>query len=153
MNPQNTRPSLADMLRPSMQTLKHIVMIFHHDVVDVAVDSLFGIPSELEDMRTKNIIETITIGFIFRKDTGCAAAKETTGMGLTRCSQLRGGFRWSEFHWLFWLLILAGAITSWHYENCLRRIFRDFHQAILFYSISRLCPKYMSMVLIMHDQA
>ena len=41
-----------------MQTLKHIVVnILHMDG-----DPLFGIPSEFEDMRSKNIIETVTIG-------------------------------------------------------------------------------------------
>jgi len=57
-DPRNFRPSLADMLRPSMQTLKHIVVKFD---VDDDVDPLWGIPSEFEEMRTKNIIETITI--------------------------------------------------------------------------------------------
>jgi hypothetical protein len=47
-----------------MQTLKHIVM--NVDVKNVDVDPLMGIPSELEDMRTKNIIETITIGITFQ---------------------------------------------------------------------------------------
>jgi hypothetical protein len=61
-------PSLADMLRPSMQTLKHIVLDIR--VNDDDVDPLFGIPSEFEDMRTKNIIETITIGILVRKDAG-----------------------------------------------------------------------------------
>ena len=52
-------PSLADMLRPSMQTLKHLAVrvLIKHDSIDL----LFGITSELEDMRTKNIIETVTI--------------------------------------------------------------------------------------------
>ena len=44
-------PSLTNML-PSMQTLKHIAM-------NIDVDPLFNIPSEL-DMRTKNIIKTVT---------------------------------------------------------------------------------------------
>ena len=52
-------PSLANMLRPSMQTLRHIALTIEVD--GDGVDPLFGIPSELEDMRTKNIIETITI--------------------------------------------------------------------------------------------
>jgi hypothetical protein len=43
-----------------MQTLKHIVVNFY-DIDYVDDDALFGIPSEFEDMRTKNIIETITI--------------------------------------------------------------------------------------------
>ena len=51
------------MLRPSMQTLGHIVV----NVVDYGDDSLLGIPSEFEDMRTKNIIETVTIRILFRK--------------------------------------------------------------------------------------
>ena len=60
----NTRygPSLSDMLRPSMQTLKHIVVNIHVDKLDD--DFLFGIPSELEDMRTENIIETVVIQVI-----------------------------------------------------------------------------------------
>ena len=62
-------PSLADMLRPSMQTLKHIVVNGH--VNDVDVDPLFGIPSELDDMRTKNIIETVTIEIIVMTDRNC----------------------------------------------------------------------------------
>ena len=53
-------PSLAGMLRPSMQTLKHIVVeINGEDGVDD--DPLFGIPSEFEDMCTDNNIETVTI--------------------------------------------------------------------------------------------
>ena len=58
-DPQNAIPGPADMLRPSMQTLEHIVLLIEVDGVDV--DPLYGIPSELEDMRSKNIIETITI--------------------------------------------------------------------------------------------
>jgi hypothetical protein len=53
-----------------MQTLKHIVLEINVD--DDDVDPLFGIPSEFEDMRTKNIIETITIGIVvyWQKDAG-----------------------------------------------------------------------------------
>ena len=47
-----------------MQTLKHIVVIFHN--VDDRDDSLLGIPSEFEDMGTKNIIETVTIRILLR---------------------------------------------------------------------------------------
>ena len=55
-------PSLADMLRPSMQTLKHIfVEINGEDGADDDHDPLFGLPSEFEDMRTNNNIETVTI--------------------------------------------------------------------------------------------
>ena len=52
-----------------MQTLKHIVVIMYIDGVDV--DPLFGIPSELEEIRTINIIETITIRIMVQADTGC----------------------------------------------------------------------------------
>ena len=52
-----------------MQTLKHIVV--NIDVDDDDVDPLFGIPSELEDMRTKNIIETVTIGILVGTDASC----------------------------------------------------------------------------------
>ena len=51
------------MLRPSMQTLGHIVV----NVVDYGDDSLLGIPSEFEDMRTENIIETLTIRILVRR--------------------------------------------------------------------------------------
>jgi hypothetical protein len=51
------------MLRPSMQTLKDIFLIIR--VVRVDDDSLFHILSEFEDMRTKNIIETVTIGVMY----------------------------------------------------------------------------------------
>jgi len=63
-DPRNVRPSLSDMLRPSMQTLRHIVVNIH--VVNDGDDSVLGIPSEFEDMRTKNIIETVTIRILVR---------------------------------------------------------------------------------------
>ena len=59
MDPWSGRCNLSDMLRPSMQTLKHLVVNIH--VLEDGDDSLLGIPSEFEDMRTKNIIETVTI--------------------------------------------------------------------------------------------
>ena len=65
MVPHNLRPSLSYMLWPSMQTLKHIVVIFHN--VDDGGDFLLDILSEFEDMRTKNIIETVTIGILLRE--------------------------------------------------------------------------------------
>ena len=43
-----------------MQTLKHMVLNFY-DVDGVDFDPLFGIPSELEDMRNNNIIEIIEV--------------------------------------------------------------------------------------------
>lgn len=57
------------MVRPSMHTLKHIVVDIEVDNADV--DPLFGIPSELEDMRTKNIIESVTIGILIQMVEGC----------------------------------------------------------------------------------
>ena len=42
-----------------MQTLRHLDMAIHVDGLDT--DPLAGIPSELEDMRNKNIIEIIII--------------------------------------------------------------------------------------------
>ena len=52
-----------------MQTLKHIVV--NVIVEDVDNDPLFSIPSELEDMRTKNIIESVTIGVLVQTDADC----------------------------------------------------------------------------------
>ena len=57
------------MLRPSMQTLKHIAVKIDVDSDDV--DPLLGIPSELENMRSKNIIETITIEVEVVEDAKC----------------------------------------------------------------------------------
>jgi hypothetical protein len=56
------------MLWPSMQTLKHIVV---NTVYGDDVDPLFGIPSELEVMRSKNIIESVTIGILVQMDADC----------------------------------------------------------------------------------
>ena len=50
------------MQRPSMQTLKHIYIAFDIDDNDDP-SPLFSIPSEFEEMRTKNTIETVTIEF------------------------------------------------------------------------------------------
>ena len=44
-----------------MQTLKHIVVNIDASIFNIDEDPLSGIPSELEDMRAKNIIETVTI--------------------------------------------------------------------------------------------
>ena len=52
-----------------MDTLKHIVV--NIDVDDVDIDPLAGIPSELEIMRTKNIIESVTIGIMVQTDADC----------------------------------------------------------------------------------
>ena len=61
------------MLRPSMQTLKHIIVNIYN-VVDVDVDPLFGIPSDFEDMRIENIIETVTI--LVMMDARCRRGDE-----------------------------------------------------------------------------
>ena len=52
-----------------MQTLKHIVVDIDVDGDDV--DPLFDIPSELEIIRTKNIIETIAIEILVDTDADC----------------------------------------------------------------------------------
>ena len=54
------------MLRPSLETLKHIVV--EVDVGDDDIDPLFGIPSELEEMGAKNVIETVTIRIVVGAD-------------------------------------------------------------------------------------
>ena len=51
------------MLRPSMQTLKHIVVNIYPRLQNFREDDhLYGIPSDLEDIRAKDNIETVTIG-------------------------------------------------------------------------------------------
>ena len=57
------------MLRPSLPTLKHIVVNIY--VIDDNDDPLFGIPSEFEDMRITNIIETVTICVKVQMDCSC----------------------------------------------------------------------------------
>jgi hypothetical protein len=52
-----------------MQTLKHLVVNIY--VEDIDVDPLFGIPSELDSMRNKNIIETVTIRIVIDTETDC----------------------------------------------------------------------------------
>ena len=52
-----------------MQTLKHIAVKI--DVDSINSDPLLGIPSELENMRSKNIIETITIEIEVMLDENC----------------------------------------------------------------------------------
>ena len=57
------------MLRPSIQTLKNVVVNIIVD--DDDVDPLIGISSELEDMRTKNILETLTVAIEDRSRISC----------------------------------------------------------------------------------
>ena len=52
-----------------MPTLKHIAVSI--EVYGDDVDPLFGIPSELEVMRSKNIIESVTIGVLVHMDADC----------------------------------------------------------------------------------
>ena len=73
-HPQIVRPSLPDILQPSMQTLKHITVNIYVDEFDRDVDLLFGIPSEFEDVRTKNIIETVTIRLLTPYASCCPGA-------------------------------------------------------------------------------
>ena len=63
------------MLRPSMQTLRHIVLHIHIHVNDNNDDPLFGILSEFEDMRAKNIIETVTISLRVPVRNGASCGK------------------------------------------------------------------------------
>ena len=62
------------MLRPSMQTLKHIVVNIH--VYEDDDHPLLGIPSELEEMRTNNVIETVTIRIIVQADARCSQGND-----------------------------------------------------------------------------
>ena len=54
------------MLRPSMQTLKHIVL--NINVNDGDEDPLYNIPFELEEMRIKNVIETVTVRIMVQEE-------------------------------------------------------------------------------------
>lgn len=66
--------SLADLLRPSMQTIKNLhVELFVRDDDD---DPLFHLPSELEVMRSKNVIESITIEVVIDTDVDCKRGNE-----------------------------------------------------------------------------
>jgi hypothetical protein len=65
------------MLQPSMQTLKHIVVNIY-GVMNIDHDHLFRIPSEFKDMRTVNIIETVTI--LVQMDVRCRP-RDDSGWG------------------------------------------------------------------------
>ena len=90
-HPQHVKPSIADMLQPSMKALKHIVVDIDR-VVAADDDPLFDIPSEFEPLRTCALKMSLKLSpsrFIWKQ----GAAEETTGVGLTKYSQLLGGFR------------------------------------------------------------
>ena len=57
-----------------MKTLRDIVLDIHDN--DNNGDPLFGILSEFEDMRTKNIIESITIRILVQTDVICCQRDE-----------------------------------------------------------------------------
>ncbi|KDR73550.1 hypothetical protein GALMADRAFT_72352 [Galerina marginata CBS 339.88] len=73
-DPRQVKPNFADILRPSMQTLKCIVVDIH--VEDDDNDPLFGIPSELEDMHAKSIIESIFIKVLVQTDGSCSRGND-----------------------------------------------------------------------------
>ena len=65
------------MLRPSMQTLKHIALNIFVDDLDFGdSDPLSGIPSQLEAMHTRNIIETVAISILVNTDEYCYRGDE-----------------------------------------------------------------------------
>ncbi|KAF8908104.1 hypothetical protein CPB84DRAFT_1959299 [Gymnopilus junonius] len=69
--PEFIIPTLADLLRPSIQTLKHVRVGLHID--DVDIDPLGGIPAQLEDIRQneKNVLETLDIFVLVQTDSDC----------------------------------------------------------------------------------
>ena len=54
------------MLRPPMQTLKHIVLNINVNEADE--DPLYSIPFEFEEMRIKNVIETVTVRIMVQEE-------------------------------------------------------------------------------------
>jgi hypothetical protein len=56
------QPNIADMLQPSMRTLTHLNIYIILDP-DLDRDPLSGIPAQLEDMRSTNIIQSINLIF------------------------------------------------------------------------------------------
>lgn len=52
-----------------MQTLRHLDIAIH--INDNNVDPLANIPSQLKDMRNKNVIELIFISILVQKDASC----------------------------------------------------------------------------------
>lgn len=64
------------MLHPSMQTLKHFHLKTLFAEATGSVDPLAGLCNELEDMKNKNIIETITIGVSIDIDSDCRRGDE-----------------------------------------------------------------------------
>ena len=62
------------MLRPSMQTLKHIVVMIH--VFEDGDHPLLCISSELEEMRNNNVIETVTVRIMIQGDASSSQGND-----------------------------------------------------------------------------
>ena len=87
-NPTSAWTSFADLLRPSMQTIKNLhVELFVRDNDD---DPLFHLPSEFEVMRSKNVIESITIEVVLDTEVDCKP-----GNGWGRLDELFTKTGWS----------------------------------------------------------
>ncbi|KAF8334460.1 hypothetical protein F5887DRAFT_1079686 [Amanita rubescens] len=103
-NPTSAWTSFADLLRPSMQTIKNLhVELFVRDNDD---DPLFRLPSELEVMRSKNVIESITIEVVLDTEVDCKP-----GNGWGRLDELFTKTGWSA------LKKLSVAIQIYSYDE------------------------------------
>jgi hypothetical protein len=85
--------SLSDMLRPSMQTLKHLVVnIQVVDLTTMTIPCSIFLPSS-RSCALRILSESSSLSpphSLFERMQ--VAAEELTGVGLTNYSQLRGGF-------------------------------------------------------------
>ena len=90
------------------------------------------IPSKPSKSLLQLYIGILYIGFE-EETTGYSTR---TGVGLTMYSQVQGGFRWSEFQWLWGSIGITARGWMWHCEICEGSNFHDSHQAIPFHSIS-----------------
>ena len=68
-NPTSAWTSLAELLWPSIQTIKNLHVEFF--VRDNDDDPFSHLPSELEVMHSKNVIESITIELVLATDVDC----------------------------------------------------------------------------------
>lgn len=76
LEPALTCTGFAEMVAPSLQTLTHLRVDIWIDDDSPNDDPLSGLPSELEELNHKNIIENITIGIFVVTDSTCKRGDE-----------------------------------------------------------------------------
>jgi hypothetical protein len=71
-----THIGLVKILYPTMQTLKHLLMTIFFDQRTGSDDPLAGLCNMLDEMKNRNVIETITIRVFIKRDSDCTRGDE-----------------------------------------------------------------------------